>query len=309
MKALFTISLTLLLLASCESVVQYELPELQQMIVVESIVSTDSTWQVRINYSQAPNSSSEPNPVNDAEILISVLDEAGNTDDAIQKFNFIAEGNGLYTYPTNPFQGRVYKMDIEVGDEKLHAKTFIPKIFEPKVIQKTVNAEEGLLEFEVDLGSEQSEGVYYAYQIEHIKPSVSIDQGGEDPDPKAVPDETTEENNLNNNSPSLLRNKGINTAIPVFADQNTFSASFSTTDETIASTNGSPDTENVNTECITPNFNLQIWAISSEYYNYLVSVQNNDFVPSSDFIASNNYSNVINGGGIFAGYNLKVIPL
>ena len=50
---------------------------------------------------------------------------------------------------------------------------------------------------------------------------------------------------------------------------------------------------------------LQVWAISYEYYQYLLSKQNQPDLPNSDNNISTIFSNIEGGTGIFGGYNLK----
>jgi len=307
----------LALLASCSNIVEYELADVQPFVVVDAIISTDSTWVVSLNYSRPLNAVAPPRKVEGAEIQVSILIDGnlGATEENIaQKLKLEETSPGYYALANNPTEGRTYHMEVRVGDEVLTAKTYVPKVFTPQ-IERKISSEDGSFQLEVELGTELEESIHYAYSIVPIAMSKDGNVGMEDETDSDAGDITMDEGNLipEDEGIVLTRNLDLNTATPISGSDGLIGTSGIRIESTLSAirTSGSNDANSDNTPITDTNqeFTLKIWAISNDYYQYLVSQNGNDFRPSSEFDYQNQYSNINNGGGIFAGYNLKEINI
>ena len=196
-------------------------------------------------------------------------------------------------------------MEVSVGDELLTARTYVPKVFTPELINKT-SLEDGTYSLEVDLGEELEEDVHYAYNLVLSETGDDL-QENEEPNIDVV-DQTDTTVGFGN---VLLRNNELNSAIPLDQENNTNSNTGFYIEADSSDGNSSSDTgPNTSTSGQERHYTLKIWAISSDYYQYLVTQKDNEFKPSSEVNFQNQYSNISRGGGgIFAGYTLKEIQV
>lgn len=320
-RSIIIISLAAVVLSACSNIREYELPEVEPYVVIDAIISTDSTWVVNLNYSRPINAIAPPRKVEGAEIQVSILIDGnlGATEDNIaQKLQLDEFSPGLYSLANNPTEGKTYHMEVRLDDEYIYAKTYVPKVFTPEINTKN-SSEDGSFQLEVDLGSELEAGIHYAYSlVPNNKPKQSSEDDEIGADDGQGTDEADSEGNIQQgNEVALTRNSGLDSATPIsISSTNNLGGnsgiiiesnlnSIQPIEENQTTTTGTSNSSSKNSD----QFTLRIWAISSEYYQYLVSRKDNDFKPSSEFELQNRYSNVQNGGGIFAGYNLKEIPV
>ncbi len=307
----------LALLASCSNIVEYELAEVQPYVVVDAIISTDSTWVVNLSYSRPLNAVAPPRKVEGAEIQVSILidGDLGPTEENIaQKLKLEETSPGFYSLANNPTEGRTYHMEVRVGDEVLTAKTYVPKVFTPE-IEKKNSSEDGSFQLEVELGTELEDGIHYAYSLVPVDNTKDGNIGMEDGDDSESGGADSDEGNVVSEDEEVIftRNLDLNTATPI-NDTNDLignsgiriESSLSAIQTNSSSDSGPNSTPTTNSDQV---FTLRIWAISSDYYQFLISQKDNNFKPSSEFDYQNQYSNINNGGGIFAGYNLKEINI
>ncbi len=315
----FSLFLLFIVFLSCDTEVPYDDGDYESYIVANSIVSTDSTWKVRLTYSKSSFRRGDFDPVLGAEVSITVLWDDENGVEEIQKFNLEESGDGFYTRGSFPIQGRYYQLDIEKDDHELTAMTYVPKVLDAEIVEKRTilvneeGEEEESYEFDVKLNTVDSESNYYAWDIireeeETIKGEVieyeeGTQSGGANPDDEGSgntePPKVSEK--------ALSRNPSF-TAVPfqnesgeVTLGANSVGGEMLTQIIQIAEGTSNPEEE-------LQKYSLRVWAISYDYYQYLVSLQQNA-PASSDVDFVNPYSNVENGGGIFAGYALAILPL
>lgn len=299
---LFTYILILSTFMSCESEISNESGDYKKYVVVNSIISTDSSWVVDLHYSSSIFDRSDFKPVEDAIVHISVLRDDENSQEEIQEFILDYDENGRYIRDNEPQEGRNYKMTIEVDGEEICAETYVPEVLTAEIRER----EPGDTQITIDIADDNSRENYYAYElIETAQETIQEEDYsvGED----VNPGEGTGQN-VSNPIPTLNKNKGLISAVPTLTD-NAGSIVVTLGDDSGASTTDPNLTAGTDPGIdVNPSvgiYTLKVWAISLDYYNYLLSVQENN-LPNSEKPHYNYYSNVNNGGGIFAGYNLKV---
>ncbi len=343
MKKTIYIFILLVTLNSCEKEIGIPDSELEKYVVVNSIISTDSTWVVKLHYSKSIFDRGDFQPVDNARIHIRVNDDVGENGERIQDFFLNDTGNGVYTRGNNPVEGRNYKMSIEVDDFELCAETYVPKVLEAEIsaTSSTLDADNNTISYSIAIDVKQDNPVdnYFAWElipieveeaeIDRLTETFSSQGTGLQNDEYDVtsdgPDDgigiievlevddegiSTGENNgtsLRDPIVGFLGNSsGIKAANPNFDNgEGQIIANVSTgltNDQkeklVLAAANSSTlDTPK-------QKYKLKVWAVSVDYYRYLLSIENND-LPTSESSYINSYSNIQNGGGIFAGYNLK----
>lgn len=322
---------------SCEKEIFNPLDEFEQYVVVNSIISTDSTYAVNLVYSKSIYDRGDFIPVEDATIFIAVKDE-----DNIrrQEFTLNHQGNGLYTRNNNPAEGKIYELLIEVDGEVLRAQTYVPKVLEASVNVVSTEIDEETdqqaLSVEITLNADEEDQNFYAWEIEELinndsstvgnDHSLSSDVNEEENDETSSNEDTSsssevvltsdDDSTSGNTIENRFKNKGLNITSPAdINDNGSFTASFVTstnvqndgdTDET--NENGNDPSGGTLSHDLVPKYKLRVWAISPDYYYYLKSLENTG-LPTSDNNISGPYSNISNGSGIFAGYNVKEFDL
>jgi len=320
------------------------LPEsdLEKYVVVNSIISTDSSWVVKLHYAKSIFDRGDFQPVDNAKVHIRVNDEVGEGAERIQDFFLDDNGNGVYTFSNNPVEGRNYKMSIEVDDHEICAETYVPKVLEAEIsaTSSTLDADNNTISYSIAISVKQDNPVdnYFAWElipienkdteVDRLTQTFSLEgngsQNGETEDSRTStegdPIGTLEIDNqggvtsdeISDPLPSgpvirfLGNSSGIKAANPNFDNgEGQIIANVSTglTDdqkERLILAAANPSQLNTAKQ----KYKLKVWAVSVDYYRYLLSLENND-VPTSESTYINSYSNIENGGGIFAGYNLK----
>ena len=339
MRCIFFI-LVLTIFLSCEKELVYDLEGFDPYVVVNSIISTDSTYSVNLTYSKSIFDQGDFQPVEDAVIFIAVKDE-----DNIrrQEFTLNHQGNGLYTRDNNPSEGKTYEMLIEVNGEELRAQTYVPRVIEASVnVVSTVideDTEQQSTSVEITLnGIEEDDQNFYAWEIEEViseapsdddvvhgqtmtsdmetgsasngsadETDTSEDRNGDDNDLSLASEDETPPQTLDD---PLLRTNGINITSPSDINNGSFTASFvtagtsSNNDDSVSDSNGNTPSSSATNNNGNQRYKLRVWAISPDYYQYLKSLETTG-LPTSENNIPGLYSNISNGSGIFAGYNIK----
>ena len=309
-----------LLLFGCENELIHSDEDYQPYIIANSVVSADSTWYVKLTYSKSIWDQGDIKPVENATVKISVLDDDNSVNHSIQEFFLDYDGNGEYTRGNNPTAGNTYLMTITTEDHVVTAQTYVPKVLSLLNVQildnETIDGENSnenrssVVDLEISVNNQNEDHNYYAWDIVPVLvagPVTQVDPIDEHPAGDNTTDKETdveddpevEENNLdfqrNNNLPVHTissDNDGVITLEDVLADIN----------EDPATNTSSPDGTTESNGIL--KYKLRVWAISSDYYQYLTTIQQNS-LGSSDAVPVTPYSNVVDGGGIFAGYNLE----
>ena len=303
----------LALLSSCDKEVGYDINDYDAYIVANSIVSTDSTWKVELSYSKSIFEKGEFDPVLGADVSIVVLAEDGEEQEEIQNFELEDRGNGVYSRGSYPLQGRSYRLTIKVDGQELNAETFVPRvpdaaILEQRIITNDESGGESSLELDLQLTNQEDRNNYYAWDIITID-SRDLPTDYEDGENGGGTSSGADgDTNIKSGNNPLNRNPGF-TAVPFTSDDGkiTIGGKDSSVGSTLISRLNQWDPDNEE-DASTVSFKLRVWAISYDYYQYLVSIQQNA-PASSEIHFVNPYSNVENGGGIFAGYHLQEIDL
>ena len=310
MKYLILI-LAAVVLTNCSKVEIYEVEGFEEDVIVNAIVSTDSTWVISLIYSQVIFDTADPVPVEDAEVLVTVLKDPNLppiSDNIEQWLKLDHQGNGEYALGTNPIEGKTYHLEIALEDKVITAQTYVPKVFEPTA---EYNVDSKTLNIELERDAYADEEITYVYNLIYQPEPKNIDASGEDSTSSDSADEEDDEDDdggIGSDPNQVQRNPGINSATPLGTTTTSISSSGASFQIESASLNIISDTseeETVSDESAKRSYLLQIWAISSDYHEYLVSQSDNNFRPSSDITYDYYFSNIKNGLGIFAGYNLK----
>jgi len=312
---------SVLMLFSCESTNIVDIEEPESSIVVEAIISTDSTWVVDLSYSQSSADYSEPRPVENAIIKI----EAEGNADVESTFFLDDQGNGRYTFGTNPTAGRTYTMTIEADDQVVTATTYVPKgitinnknigkqtVIDPVSNQKSVS-------LEISLTEEYDFDKYYAYEIEALNYVINemntVDtggskgsKGGHTTTPPSTNGGTRPYNNYSSGFNTKFANIKTNAPLALASgDSGTLVVNHTTIQEASSNYISTQSSSNVNSggSKTIVNYKLKVWSISEDFYKFLSSINAGDQASSESY--SEVYSNINNGDGIFAGYNYKEI--
>ena len=120
-----------MLFASCDIVVDLDIPEHKPVLVVNSILTTDSIINASISHSVGAFDASSISYVNNATIevyedgvLLGKMDE-----EASLSYDFMGELDSIYVYNfnQNPVAGKIYSYEIAHPDyEAVRAETTVP---------------------------------------------------------------------------------------------------------------------------------------------------------------------------------------
>ncbi len=314
---------SLLFLISCEKEIEKTISQdYEADVVVNSIISTDSTFSVQLNYSKSVYDISDFKPVENASIYIAVKDDID--DIRTQDFFLDYQGDGLYTRGNNPIGGRTYEMVIEVDGKIISAETYVPKVLKAEILTESkssnLNPKTKQMSVSVEIAIEEEENQsdnYYAWDLIPLVESTPTTVNEKPNETDKVVDISNDGTGSNPGGDGstisvLTKNEGISGAVPALSDESgKITASFEgiseTTEETEDSEYGT-DPQSTSQSLNTKRYKLKVWSISSDYYYYLLSVQQNG-PGNSEATFVGPYSNVTNGYGIFAGYNLQEFEL
>lgn len=308
-KLLFILALTLFI--SCERDIKTPDFDFESDVIVNSVISTDSTWLVNLHYSMSSAVPGFPPPITDAEVSISKIIEEDGNEIVVQDFVLDNMGDGVYSFGDKPNAGRTYQLEIKSDKGITTASTYVPLVLEAS-ISKQVVTENNSIEIDISINDDPNKETYYAWGLEKVAQQNVVNNNPIDPS-NPFPDDSGGPS-ISEQTPTELKNRGLNDATPVTSySDGGFSVELES-DKVISTNSGNSnntDQSGDDPTTVTPNsgakYNLKVWAISYDFYQYLIS--RNTGLSSSGSNFNNPYSNVLNGRGIFAGYNLAVIPL
>lgn len=115
----FSVFVAVFLAWSCELVTQVELPEIPEMLVVNSIFNADSTWKLSLTRSK--DILADYPIVGVPGALVVIKDDLG------MELVLNDDGQGLYSFPAKPQPNRTYELNVtSYPFEKLAAITTAP---------------------------------------------------------------------------------------------------------------------------------------------------------------------------------------
>ncbi len=299
MKFLFCILLPLILLSSCIKEVDLNLEKLPEKVVVNGTICPDSTFSVRVSLSSAMTEHKKL--VDNATIAV--------FEDGIFIYNLPNSGNGWYTVPNHPIEGKKYKIEVSVpGFEMVYAETDIP-VF-PTIVDAWFE-KAGEIDSPISTAKNYYSTTTIIFQDDPAKKNYYLPGGGgyKSENSKETDESILTESDLNFNPP-----------FHYFSD-----ALFQGQQKTMTLNGGG-----YIVHFITPNFD--VWEYQQDYEHFFSIVseeffkgvkswtihkynQNSDTYVNDPltllFIGEpvEMYSNVVGGYGIFAGRNSKFIPV
>ena len=136
-----------MLFASCDIVVDLDIPEHERVLVVNSILTTDSMINASISHSVGAFDASSISYVNNATVEIyedGVL--LGEMNEEVSfSYNYMDELDSIYVYNfnQNPVAGKIYSYEIAHPDyEAVRAETTVPAAVKLNVYDVTLLSEE-----------------------------------------------------------------------------------------------------------------------------------------------------------------------
>ncbi len=109
----------MLLLSSCETVVEMELPAHEPKLVVNAVINPDSLFTVEVSPSQNPLSNKAHEPVSNATVQVYQADQ--------HLYTLQHKGNGTYSTDQKPQALQHYELKVEApGLPTASATTYIP---------------------------------------------------------------------------------------------------------------------------------------------------------------------------------------
>ena len=159
----FILSLTFIF--SCEEEITLGSETSQRQIVINSIISTDSTWNVNLSYSKSIFSSSDFNFITDATVKVTNLTNS-------QSFFLKNLGNGDYQRGLKPTEGHTYELEITtIEGKRANAVTYVPSVLQVEVMKNDAIDENGNETIEIDIEIEDNplEENFYVWEIVETK--------------------------------------------------------------------------------------------------------------------------------------------
>ena len=301
MLRLITFISCLTLFLSCEEEISLSSETSQRKIVINSIISTDSTWNVNLSYSQSIFDNGDFDYIQAASVKVTNLTNE-------QSFFLKNVGEGDYQRGLKPNEGHTYELEITTHEgETARAVTYVPSVLQVEVMKKDAVDENGKNTIEIDIEIEDNpeEENFYVWEIvetriieaEIVEEPINIDF-----ELAAEHDSTEVDSEL----------KSLNSLLFI-SDDNFNGKKYSTkltlgNDVINKGEEGGDDVNNLEV----PRFSLKIMAVSKDLYEYLRTYElskQNEIQISSISQPVNVYSNIENGYGIFGGYNLKEFPI
>ena len=160
-KTIHILSALTLSLASCETIVDVELPEEPSKLVVNSYFSPDSTWEVSISASK-PILNDDPLPM----IFNATVHVTGDDGSSYELQPSLGEP-GYYTSPDLPKVNTGYRVSVSApGYEAVSATGSAPPAVEIIRVDTSSNTLNGFRELELDIVFRDPSGVQNFYRID-----------------------------------------------------------------------------------------------------------------------------------------------
>ncbi|MBK5277947.1 MAG: DUF4249 domain-containing protein [Bacteroidia bacterium] len=290
-KAFVLITLTAIGTA-CTTIVDFDIPLDKPWVVVNSLFSPDSVWQVHVSYSRNILDSrfGSFDPVRDAEV--NILDQ---NDHVIETLSGSPDRFFQYTYKgkTKPTSGEFYSVQVKVKDKLLKAASLSP-IAVP------------ITSLDVDSSAFKSQG-------EAVEMSITFKDPGETKNFYEVKVLRDGFYVYNQDTIRYVENLFVEPVDPAMNNDNSNGASKLLKDNLF---NGKNYVFRIKLRSYRiypenpPRVRVVLQSVTEEYFRYFVaqSLQNNT---SGDPFAQpvQIFTNIENGLGIFAGYSSSVVEL
>ena len=281
--------------AACTTVVDFDIPLDKPWVVVNSLFSPDSVWQVKVTYSKnildiAPGS----NFLSIRNAVVTIHDP-GNL--VIETLTGSSDKSNLYSYKgkTKPMPGQSYSVQVSIKDEHIRQSinkvpTYVP-ITSVEVDSSRV-IDGGPIEMKINFKDPATEKNYYTLKIiedafyifnkdtvwytqeifyEVVKQSLSNDERGLE---KLVND-------------NLFNGKDYTFHVNLYNRRYSFGS-----------------------QIFQQHVRVVLLSISEEYYRYFTTKSLQDYTNGDPFAQPVQvFTNVENGLGIFAGYSSSVVEL
>ncbi len=296
MNRLVFISL-IILFFSCEENVTIRGTNSQNQVVINSIISKDSTWNVNLSYSKSIFDDSPFEYLDHASAKITNLTSG-------QTFFLKNKGKGQFQRALHPNEGHSYHLEVTTIDGQIvQATTYVPSVLKVDVGKTDGLDEVGKQTLEIDIQIEDNitEENFYVWElVENVYEESTNDD--------------TENSNIAFTLPLVpkkedSRLKTLSSLL--FISDNDFNGDTYSTKLTLGN-----DVLIENPTSIDPveqpRFSLRIMAVSKDLFEYLRSYElykQTDIKVTSIVQPVEVYSNIENGLGIFGGYNLKEFPI
>lgn len=284
---------------SCEEEISIDYIDVEKFVVVNSSFSPSKEFEIQLDFSRnILDDEEDPTFISDADVRI--FNEQGGF---ILQLEHVA--NGLYLTPdhTHPIEDKIYKLEVKVdGYPTIKAESRVPKSAIVENIVSTEIVKSGSPVVKVDFDIEDAEDIdnYYIWEVftgdkeeTATAQSTFVSQGIQTLGPS--------ESAVNNGKWGKLFIQEMDLVQGVsflsFPVNNTNGISGGQTDP-------SPDDEEVTF--------LKVISASSDYYNYLLSVELHENTRNDNGAGSGSsssltpielHTNIEGGLGIFAGYN------
>ncbi|TDN96217.1 DUF4249 domain-containing protein [Sunxiuqinia elliptica] len=117
-RLIFTCLLIVLGWSSCTKTIDFQEAENEQQLIINGILTPDSTFKIMLVKSQSILESSGYPVVSGAQVTLK--EDGTELGQAIEK-------NGYYTIPAyRPLPGKTYRLDVQSGSKNLTTETYIP---------------------------------------------------------------------------------------------------------------------------------------------------------------------------------------
>lgn len=287
-------------LTACTTVVDFDIPLNKPTVVVNSLFTPDSTWQVQVSYSNSilnvsPGSHFQPA----GNAIVTILD---SNNQVIEILSGHSDKYHLYSYQgqTKPLSGRSYTVQVAINDEPiLKAMNKVPTqvpIASVQIDSSRFKSDGEPIDMDIDFIDPADEKNYY--QIKIIEDAVYV---------------------VNNDTVLLTQELYFKRVEQTLANEITDEESGP--EKLITDNLFDGKNRTVHIKLYRPRFSysssiierharMVLLSVSEEYYNYFTTKNlqgNSNGDPFAQPVQV--FTNVENGLGIFAGYNASVVEL
>jgi len=297
---LYIFILACMIVSSCEETVYIDGSESHKKIVINSIISTDSTWNVNLSYSKSIFDVSEFTFIEHASTKVTNQTSG-------QSFFLKHKENGNYQRALNPTEGHTYELEVTTIDGKIaRATTYVPSVLKVDVIKRDAFDSEGkaTIELEIEIEDNPTEENFYVWEVvENIYEelpetpnnptnvaTLPIELQKEDADLKSL------------NSLLFISDKNF--------DGTTYKTKLTLGQDVLAKVSGNNNGDEYQFQ--KPRFSLNVMAVSKDLYEYMRTYEiykQTEIKITSISQPVDVYSNIENGLGIFGGFNRKEFPI
>lgn len=309
LKSLAYISFFLMVTSffSCEEEIAIDYIDVEKFVVVNSSFSPSEEFEIQLDFSRnILDSEDESTFIEDADVKI--FNDQGNF-----LIEFVHVGQGKYLTPdhTHPIEDKIYRLEVKVdGYPTITAASRVPKAAIVENIETTEINKDGESIVKVDFDIKDAEDIDNYYIWEVFKG---------DPEQQASAAETSVQQGIQTLGPSdsavtngkwsklFVQETDLNQGVSFLSFSN---SNNSNNGASGSQTDPSPDDE--------PDTFLSVISASSDYYNFLLSVELHQNSRNTSGVGSGSsssltpielHTNIDGGLGIFAGYNKQTHKL